>query len=174
MVSVFTPMTDSSMGRMDAMIEALSPAHRTDREILGTLQANLELLYVKAKNYHWNVKGVAFQGVHEMFDNLQEYAVDSGDRVAERMRYYNMPVDARMTAFLQKALFAEGDLERGQEGMLYDMSTSLQALHDYIIEHMDRISCPVSQNMTQDICEGLDKFNYFCKSNMSFYPNNAE
>lgn len=167
-------ITDNSMSRMDAMIEALSPAHKTDQKILGCLHANLELLYVKAKNYHWNVKGVGFQGVHETFDRIQDYAVDSGDRVAERMRYYNMPVDARSSVFLQQALFAEGLPERNQEQMLYDMSMSLQAIHDYIIEHMDVISCPVSQNMTQDICEGLDKFNYFMKSSMTSFPNNAE
>lgn len=171
---MLTNISDSSLARMDAMNAALSPAHQRDEQILGTLHANLELLYIKAKDYHWNVKGVGFQGVHETFDRIQEYAVEQGDRVAERMRYYNMPVDSRASSFLKKALFAEGDMERGQESMLYDMSVSLQAIHDYIIEHMDIISCPVSQNMTQDICEGLDKFNYFMKSSMTLYPNNAE
>lgn len=167
-------ISDNSLARLDAMTQALSPAHLVDKRILGCINANLELLYVKAKNYHWNVKGTGFQGVHETFDRIQDYAVEQADRVAERMRYYNMSVDSRMSAFLAQALFPEGDLEKSQEGMLYDMSNSLQAIHDYLLENMKAISCPVSENMMQDICEGLDKFNYFIKSNMVVYPNNAE
>lgn len=165
---------NTSLGRMDAMVEKLSPAHQTDDKILSALNANLELLYIKAKNFHWNVKGVGFQGVHEMFDKIQEYATESADRVAERMRYYNMPVCACAKAFLDQAWFPEGDSMLEQNGMLSDMSLTLQCIHDHLLEDMDKISCPVSQNMMQDICEQLDKFNYFVKSNMSSYPNTSE
>ena len=171
---MMTKFSDNSLARMDAMTAALSPAHQRDEQILGCLQANLELLYIKAKNYHWNVKGVGFQGVHIIFDQIQEYSSEKSDRVAERMRYYNMTVEATASAYLAKALFNEGDTQRGQEGMLSDMNVSLQSVHNYIIEHLNIISCPVSQNMAQDICEGLDKFNYFVKSSMYSYPTNTE
>lgn len=165
----FSPMTQSVLGRMDSMTNMVNPS-LTHEEILSELQANLELLYIKAKNFHWNVNGVGFQGVHQMFDTIQDFALESADRVAERMRYYQWPIRASAAAYLQKAWFPEGASYLDADGMLMDMSNTLQCFHDHIIERMDLIPCPVSQNMTQDICEQLDKFNYFCKSNMSQMP----
>ncbi len=156
------------LGRMDIMNQTVNPM-LSHQQILGDLLANLELLYIKAKNYHWNVSGVGFQGVHETFDKVQDYAVDQGDRVAERMRYYGYPVVSTATDFLQRSWFSEGNCSYDQTAMLHDMSMSLQVIHDKIIDRMDLIPCPVSQNMTQDICEGLDKFNYFIKSNLPEY-----
>lgn len=162
-------ITDSSLARMDSMFIALNP-RRQDEQILGDLNANLELLYIKAKNFHWNVSGVGFQGVHETFDKIQEYAVDQADRIAERMRYYSFPVCACASVFLQKAWFPEGDLSLDQEGMLTDMMNTLQCIHDHILRDLPVVSCPVSQNMMQDICEGIDRFNYFIKGNMAITP----
>lgn len=47
--------------------------------------ANLQLLYVKLHNYHWNVKGMNFKQVHELTESYYEYYAKQYDDVAERI-----------------------------------------------------------------------------------------
>lgn len=158
-------MPDTAIGRLD-FLNAQIGASSLER-ILCECQANLELLYIKAKNFHWNVKGTGFQGVHEMFDQLQEFAVESADRVAERMRFHDFTVNATARDYLGCAWFPEGNPNLSMNGMLADMVMTLQC----IIEHLDTFigetdSTPVDQNMLQDISETLGKYTYFARSNM--------
>ena len=158
--------TDSSISRLEGMNKLISG--NSLEHILCGVQANLELLHIKAKNYHWNVSGAGFQGVHGMFDELEDYARETGDRVAERMRYHCIKVDATASSYLGCAWFREGNADLDMDGMLSDMCMTLMC----IIEKMDEIDSdlctyPVDQSMLQEINEGLGKFCYFVKSNMS-------
>lgn len=158
--------TDSSISRLEGMNKLISG--NSLEHILCGVQANLELLHIKAKNYHWNVSGAGFQGVHGMFDELEDYARETGDRVAERMRYHCIKVDATASSYLGCAWFREGNADLDMDGMLSDMCMTLMC----IIEKMDEFDSdlctyPVDQSMLQEINEGLGKFCYFVKSNMS-------
>lgn len=158
--------TDSSISRLEGMNKLISS--NSLEHILCGVQANLELLHIKAKNYHWNVSGAGFQGVHGMFDELEDYARETGDRVAERMRYHCIKVDATASSYLGCAWFREGNADLDMDGMLSDMCMTLMC----IIEKMDEFDSdlctyPVDQSMLQEINEGLGKFCYFVKSNMS-------
>lgn len=153
----------SRLETMQGMISGNSLEH-----ILSCLQANMELLHIKAKNYHWNVSGAGFQGVHGMFDELEDYARQVGDRIAERMRYHCVKVDATAANYLSHAWFSEGNADLDMDGMLSDMCMTLMC----IIEKMDEFdgdlaTYPVDQSMLQEINEGLGKYCYFVKSNMS-------
>lgn len=159
-------MATTSLGRLDSMTSQLTlkPSIET---ILCQTQANLELLYIKAKNFHWNVKGVGFQGVHEMFDQLQDFASDQGDRIAERMRYYDFLVDATARNYADCAWFPEGIASLNQEGMLNDMCMTLTSMNDRLCQFICSMDeYPVDQNMLQDISETLGKFCYFVRSNL--------
>lgn len=158
-------LASTSMGRLDSMTSQLSK--QSIEMMLCTTQANLELLYIKAKNFHWNVKGVGFQGVHEMFDQIQDFASDQADRIAERMRYRDFTVNATAQAYLNCAWFPEGNSNLSQTGMLNDMCMTLTCIMDHLCDficNMDEY--PVDQNMLQDISETLGKYCYFVKSNM--------
>jgi starvation-inducible DNA-binding protein len=54
-------------------------------ELLNKNLANLQILYVKLHNYHWNVKGMNFKPVHEMTEAHYNYFAEQYDEVAERI-----------------------------------------------------------------------------------------
>lgn len=57
-------------------------------KIIGMLNknlANLQVLYVKLHNYHWNVKGMNFKQVHELTEAYYNYFAEQYDEVAERI-----------------------------------------------------------------------------------------
>ncbi len=53
--------------------------------LLNKNLANLQLIYVKLHNYHWNVKGMNFKQVHELTESYYEYYAKQYDDVAERI-----------------------------------------------------------------------------------------
>jgi starvation-inducible DNA-binding protein len=54
-------------------------------ELLNNNLANLQILYVKLHNYHWNVNGMNFKPVHEMTEAYYDYFAEQYDKVAERI-----------------------------------------------------------------------------------------
>src|SRR2546425_12032284 len=59
-------------------------ARQTVVEILNTLLADEYLLYTKTRNYHWNVTGPQFNGLHKFFEAQSEELNEFVDAVAER------------------------------------------------------------------------------------------
>ncbi len=61
-----------------------------DREavvkILNRNLADLYVLYMKTRNYHWNVVGMQFNDLHKFFEAQYEALNESIDEVAERSR----------------------------------------------------------------------------------------
>ena len=54
-------------------------------ELLNKNLANLQVLYVKLHNLHWNVKGISFKPVHELTESYYNYIAEQYDAVAERI-----------------------------------------------------------------------------------------
>ncbi|HQI40961.1 MAG: DNA starvation/stationary phase protection protein [Ignavibacteriales bacterium UTCHB2] len=54
-------------------------------ELLNKNLSNLQLIYVKLHNYHWNVKGMNFKLIHEMTESYYDYFAEQYDEVAERI-----------------------------------------------------------------------------------------
>lgn len=54
-------------------------------QVLNRNLANIQILYVKLHNYHWNVKGITFKSVHEMTESYYDYFAKQYDDVAERI-----------------------------------------------------------------------------------------
>lgn len=140
----------------------------TARFTLQDLLGNLELLYVKAKNYHWNVTGSNFIGLHETFDGVQAVALDWADRIAERMRALDMKVDARSSTFLKSSWFPEAEEDMMQYQMIRDMVLTLDCMCAYLCKAIDKHTFdPVTENQLQDLTYQIDKQNYFVKSNLT-------
>lgn len=53
--------------------------------LLNQQLANLNDLQSQCKHAHWNVKGMNFYGLHQLFDTLHELVEKNTDMVAERL-----------------------------------------------------------------------------------------
>ena len=54
-------------------------------EKLNVLLANLQLFYINARGFHWNIKGEKFFELHLKFEELYNDALLKIDEVAERI-----------------------------------------------------------------------------------------
>lgn len=53
---------------------------------LEIVLADTYALYLKTQNYHWNVTGMAFKSLHELFESQYTELLEPIDEIAERIR----------------------------------------------------------------------------------------
>ena len=59
---------------------------KQDNEMLNAYLADLHVLYIKTRKYHWNVAGPSFKEYHEFFEEQYKQLEEIIDEVAERIR----------------------------------------------------------------------------------------
>lgn len=67
---------------------------------LNSHLANLNLLYVKIHNLHWNIEGSSFFQLHSVFEGYYEAMAKSLDEVAERILILGQRPAASMKEYL--------------------------------------------------------------------------
>ncbi len=76
-------------------------------EDLNLYLANLNILFVKLHNLHWNVVGVGFFDVHEQTQILYEAVAEKFDAVAERIKMLGYQPLASTQEYLEVATIRE-------------------------------------------------------------------
>ena len=128
----------------------LSPDARTEI-VEGLTQAIAEISVetMKAQNFHWNVTGMAFKPLHDLFQEIYEDHFEAQDDLAERVKALGAHAVGRYDSFLKRSKIAEcerdGDLpaEKMVENLAADQETiagTLNALADLAEKHGDMIT----------------------------------
>ncbi|MCG8348958.1 MAG: DNA starvation/stationary phase protection protein [Chloroflexales bacterium] len=103
--------------------------------LLSRLLADEHVLYLRLRNYHWNVIGAMFGPLHEIFQQQYEALADDIDEIAERIRMLGPSAPGTMTEYLQLATLAE---RPGELPEALAMVTDLVADHEAIIRNLRR------------------------------------
>lgn len=98
--------------------------------VLGALLADEVLLYLKTRNFHWNVVAPNFSEMHKFFEAQYEALDEVFDDVAERIRALGGRAPGSMGEFLKLSRLKEvpGRIDSAQ-----DMVAALLADHESII-----------------------------------------
>ncbi len=71
------------------------------------LLADTYVLYLKTQNYHWNVTGPNFSGLHLLFEQQYSELAQAVDAIAERIRSCGSYADGSFKTFLSRASIDE-------------------------------------------------------------------
>lgn len=104
-----------------------APQHAAVIQILNLLLADEYVLYVKTRNYHWNVTGPGFYGLHRLFEEQYERIAKVFDDIAERTRALGGRPLPGMRQFLQESRLSEATVG----GNLTDQEMIEDLLTDY-------------------------------------------
>ena len=55
-------------------------------DILQNTLADEHVIYIKTRNYHWNIKGPSFLEIHRLLEEQYEVLVETIDQIAERIK----------------------------------------------------------------------------------------
>lgn len=102
---------------------------------LSVLLADSYILMLKTQNYHWNVTGPHFVGLHTMFQEQYEELFASVDELAERLRALGEKAPGSFTDFAKLSKVKE---ETGNP-VANDMIQNLADDHDTLAADADAL-----------------------------------
>ncbi|MFZ0547395.1 MAG: DNA starvation/stationary phase protection protein [Candidatus Promineifilaceae bacterium] len=101
---------------------------------LNTLLADEHLLYVKTRDYHWNVQGLHFVALHGLFERQYESLALREDIIAEQVRKLEGKANGTMHAFLGGTQLSE---EPGHDLAEQAMIGNLLADHEAMMARLE-------------------------------------
>lgn len=102
-------------------------------EVLNRYLANLNVLYTKLHNYHWNIEGKGFFQIHEELEEIYDETAEEIDEVAERVLTLGFRPAASMKKYIELAELKEEE-SKGISGK--DVAKSLLNDFSIIIEEL--------------------------------------
>jgi starvation-inducible DNA-binding protein len=102
-------------------------------EILNGILADEHILYVKTRNYHWNVTGPRFHDLHKFFEEQYEALSETIDEVAERSRSLGGRALGTLSEFIKTARLKE---QPGQHPNADGMIKNLLADHEALAQQL--------------------------------------
>ncbi len=125
-------------------------------QILNTLLADEHLLYTKTRNYHWNVTGIHFTTLHELFEQQYNQIKVMADDIAERTRMMGGTAIGTLAEFSEATRLSEN---AGVIPSAVDMIANLLDDHEQIISKLreDVEACAEEYNDegTADLLVGI-------------------
>jgi starvation-inducible DNA-binding protein len=129
---------------MKAQIGITEEAATSIARLLNQVLADENLLYIKTRNYHWNVKGVHFHDLHLFFEGQYNILAEQIDDVAERIRQLNQHAIGTMVEFLEHTQLQE---EPGKDLKSKDMLSNLLSDHETVIGTLREIIGRVGEEL---------------------------
>lgn len=101
--------------------------------LLNDALADQHILYIKLRNYHWNVTGPRFYMLHELFEDQYNQIAEAIDETAERVRALGGRPLSTMREFLDNSQLTEapGDFPDADT-----MVANLLADHEAVIRKL--------------------------------------
>lgn len=136
---------------------------------LNRLLADEHVLYIKTRNYHWNVVGPRFHSLHEFFEEIYTELAEKIDEIAENVRQFGGFAGGTMTQFLQLARIKEqpGRIP-DQNGMLHDLledfESIIRSLRQDIEQADEEFKAPDAADFLTSILEHHNKRAWMIRS----------
>jgi len=139
-------------------------------EALNQAVAETTVATMLAQNFHWNVKGMSFGPLHDMFQKIYEDHFVGQDDLAERIRAIDAHAEATLAGMLARSKVNEHEgsaTDKEMIKMLMDaevtLAQTLAAAGELAASHGD--------TLTEDLCiargQTHEKFAWFLRAHLS-------
>ena len=104
---------------MSQPVAVLNPTAQTAiAEALNQCVAETVVTTMLAQNFHWNVTGMAFGPLHELFQKIYEDHFEGQDELAERIKAIDMHAEGQLATMLERSKVREADGRQDHREML--------------------------------------------------------
>jgi len=128
------------------------------------------VLYIKLRNYHWNVRGPLFGELHRFFEKLYDEIAGDIDRVAERIRALDEFTPATLAEFLENSSIKDeipGHYPTAKEmvaNLVDDYETLINQIRASVVDIQTKYADEVTANMLIELAEKYEKDRWMLKS----------
>lgn len=125
------------------------------KQIIAFLEELLATEYVmnlKMKNFHRNVEGAGFYGLHKFFEEMYTISNKDLDEIAEKIRQLGVYTKGTYKAYLEMSRISECDHAHNGDGkaMIKELLSDRKTIVSYLEENFDMVDLA-----TQDLLNGM-------------------
>ncbi len=139
-------------------------------ELLNARLADSLDLQSQAKQAHWNVKGMSFIALHELFDQVYEGVVGYTDTIAERVTSLGGTAEGTVRVAAQKSNLDQYPLEITEGRDHVDaLSSALAAFGKEVrssVDEADEAGDMDTADVFTEVSRGIDKLLWFVEAHI--------
>ena len=137
---------------MEKLKSAIAPNNREAiAKALYQCVSETAVTTMLAQNYHWNVTGMAFGPLHNLFQEIYEDHFAAQDELAERMRALGSFVDGNLTSMVNQSKVTECESQISAVDMIKNMMNAQETLASTNAGASD-IAASHGDKLTEDLC----------------------
>ncbi|MEM1299454.1 MAG: DNA starvation/stationary phase protection protein [Pseudomonadota bacterium] len=149
----------------------LSPDATTQiAEALNQSVAETAVTTMLAQNFHWNVTGMAFGPLHDLFQKIYEDHFEAQDDLAERIKALGEHAEGRLAAMVERSKIEEHDGHASDKDMIQTMLNAQETLAA-TLAGCGQVAAGHGDTLTEDLCIGRgqvhEKFAWFLRSHLA-------
>ncbi|WP_299747860.1 DNA starvation/stationary phase protection protein [uncultured Tateyamaria sp.] len=150
---------------------ALSTDARTAiAEALNQSVAETAVTTMLAQNFHWNVKGMAFGPLHDLFQKIYEDHFVAQDDLAERIRAIDAFAEGTLAGMLARSKVKEHEGHATDKEMIKIMQEAQETLAA-TLAGCGELAAEHGDTLTEDLCiargQEHEKFAWFLRSHLA-------
>ena len=156
-------------------MELLSPSNlpRTSTAIVDALNqaiAETAVTTMLAQNFHWNVTGMGFGPLHDLFQKIYEDHFEAQDDLAERIKAIGGHAEGTLAGMIKRSKVDEHVGNATDVEMISIMAGAQEIVAQTLIGACD-VAARGDDKLTEDLCIGRarqhQKFAWMLKSHIS-------
>jgi starvation-inducible DNA-binding protein len=146
-----------------------SDAKTAIAEALNQTVAETAVTTMLAQNFHWNVTGMAFGPLHDMFQKMYEDHFVAQDDLAERIKAIDAHAEGTLAGMLKRSKIAEHDGHASDKEMIKIMLDAQETLAS-TLAGCGALAADHGDTLTEDLCiargQVHEKFAWFLRSHL--------
>ncbi len=121
-------------------------------ELMKEILADEFVLYTKARNYHWNVTGPHFYGLHGAFEKIYDELAEDIDAIAERIRVLGSKTPGTLKEFLTLSTLNE---EPGKYPDHLSMVQNIVNDFEIVIDKLNSAASKMQNEFSDEVSAGM-------------------
>ncbi|WP_187430784.1 General stress protein 20U [Roseobacter fucihabitans] len=139
-------------------------------EALNQSVAETAVTTMLAQNFHWNVKGMAFGPLHDLFQQMYEDHFVAQDDLAERIRALDVHAEGTLAGMLKRSKIHEHDGHATDQEMIRVMKEAQETLAS-TLAGCGALAAEHGDTLTEDLCiargQTHEKFAWFLRAHLA-------
>lgn len=120
-------------------------------EALNQSVAETAVTTMLAQNFHWNVTGMAFGPLHQLFQEIYEDHFVAQDDLAERIRAIDAHAEGMLAGMLKRSKVGEHDGHASDQEMIRVMKEAQETLAA-TLAGCGQLAAEHGDTLTEDLC----------------------
>lgn len=139
-------------------------------EVLNQAVAETAVTTMLAQNFHWNVTGMAFGPLHDLFQKMYEDHFVAQDDLAERIRAIDAFAEGTLAGMLKRSKVKEHEGTASDKEMIQMMLDAQMTLAS-TLAGAGELAASHDDTLTEDLCiargQEHEKFAWFLRAHLS-------